>query len=86
MNIHVTNLSLNVIEGDLKKLFKVYGEVGYVAIVRDRINGRSKGNAFVEMPIQAQGEQAIMGLHHTEVDGRRISVKEIEYRAGEFNN
>jgi RNA recognition motif-containing protein len=86
MNIHITNLSFNIIEGDLLKLFSVYGLVGHVVILRDRINGRSKGNAFVEMPIQAQGEQAILGLDRTELDGKKIGVREMEYRAGEFNN
>jgi RNA recognition motif-containing protein len=86
MNIRVTNLSLNIIEKDLNKLFSAYGEVGYLIIIRDKRNGRSKGNAFLEMPNQFQAEQAIMALNHMEVDGLRISVEEIEYRAGEFNN
>lgn len=86
MNLRVTNLSLNIVEGDLKKLFSVYGEVGFVIIVRDKINGRSRGNAFVEMPVQAQAEQAIFALHQSEIDGKKISVEEIEYKAGEFNN
>jgi RNA recognition motif-containing protein len=86
MNIHVTNLSVNIIEADLRKLFSAYGRIGSLVIVRDRLNGRSKGNAFVEMPVQSQAEQAIMALNRMELDGKRISVNEIEYRAGEFNN
>jgi len=86
MNISVTNLSLNVVEDDLKKLFSAYGKVGFVFIIRDTSNGRSSGKASVEMPVRAQAEQAIRGLHQTEVDGQRISVQEIEYKAGEFNN
>ncbi|HWJ89998.1 MAG TPA: hypothetical protein VNR87_02755 [Flavisolibacter sp.] len=86
MNIHITNLSFNIIEAELRKVFAVYGVVGFVVILRDRLNGRSKGNAFVEMPIQAQGEQAILGLDRSELDGKKIGVREMEYRAGEFNN
>jgi RNA recognition motif-containing protein len=86
MDIHVTNLSLNIIEEDLDKLFSAYGHVGYVVIIRDKINGRSKGNAFVEMPVQMQGEQAILALNNMEIDGRHIAVRAIEYKAGEFNN
>ena len=86
MNLRVTNLSLNVGEGDLERLFSKYGEVGFVIIVRDKASGRSRGNAFVEMPVQAQAEQAIRALDQTEVDGQIISVYEIEYKAGEFNN
>ena len=86
MNLHVSNLSTNIIEEDLRRLFSVYGEVGFVVIMRDRRNGRSKGNAFVEMPVQAQGEQAISALDHCRIDGQEVSVREIEYTAGEFNN
>jgi RNA recognition motif-containing protein len=86
MNILVSNLSVNVINDDLNKLFSLYGEVSFVVVVRDRKSGRSKGNAFVEMPQEAQGVQAILGLHQKEVDGTIISVQEIIYRAGEFNN
>jgi RNA recognition motif-containing protein len=86
MNIHVVNLSVNIIEKDLTDLFSVYGSVGFIVIVRDKKNGRSKGNAFVEMPNQPEGEQAILALQHTELDGQRISLREMEYRAGEFNN
>jgi len=86
MNIHVTNLSSNIMDDDLGKLFSAYGEVSFIAVVRDKINGRSKGNAFVEMPVQAQAEQAILALHHMEIDGQKISVHEVEYKAGEFNN
>ena len=86
MNIHITNLSRNIINDDLSKLFSVYGEVSFVVIVRDMKSGRSKGIAFVDMPVQAQAEQAILALHDTEMDGQQISVREIEYRAGEFNN
>ena len=86
MNIHVTNLSSNIMDDDLGKLFSAYGEVSFIAVVRDKNNGRSKGNAFVEMPVQAQAEQAILALHHMEIDGLKISVHEVEYKAGEFNN
>jgi RNA recognition motif-containing protein len=86
MNIHVANLSLNIIERDLDKLFAAYGQVGFVVIVRDKVNGRSMGSAFIEMPQQAEGEQAILALDQMEIDGQEISVREVKYKAGEFNN
>jgi RNA recognition motif-containing protein len=86
MNIHVSNLTTNIIETDLKKLFSAYGQVGFVVIVRDRAHDRSTGSAFVEMPVQRQGGQAIMALNKMEVDGQLINVREIEYKADEFNN
>lgn len=86
MDIIVFNLSPNVINSDLLKLFAVYGQVSYVAIVRDPENGRSKGTAFLHMPHEAQGKQAVLALHHSALDGRRLTVQEVAYKAGEFNN
>ncbi|MDQ3279658.1 MAG: RNA-binding protein [Bacteroidota bacterium] len=86
MHILVSNLSKNIINDDLVQLFSTYGEVSFSAVVRDKTNGRSKGRAFIEMPYEAQGEQAITALNGTSLDGSRISVQKIESKAGEFNN
>ena len=67
-------------------MFSKYGEVQFVMIERDKKTGRSHGNAFVEMPVQAQAIQAIRALDKSEIDGQTISVYEIEYKAGEYNN
>lgn len=86
MHILVSNLSMSVINDDLLKLFSLYGEVSFSAVVRDKKTGRSKGRAFIEMPYDAQGEQAISALNGTAVDGEEITVQKIESKAGEFNN
>lgn len=86
MNIHVSNLSSNVIDADLRKMFAVFGEVSSAVIVRDRNNGRSRGTAFVDMYHAQQGEQAIRSLNKSMVDGKRISVTEIEYDPTRFKN
>ncbi len=77
---------MNIIEADLSKLFSTYGIVDFVVISRDKKTGRSKGMAFVEMPIQTQGEQAILALNNLKIDGLILSVQELQYKAGEFNN
>ena len=86
MHILVSNLSLNVIADDLIKLFSTYGEVSFSAIVREKKTGRSKGRAFIEMPYDAQGEQAIAALNRSKLDDAVIAVQKIESKAGEFNN
>jgi len=86
MNILVSNLSANIIADDLITLFSVYGNVSFVAIVRDKKSGRSKGRAFLEMPHDAQGEQAILALNHSFLDGMEMLVQEIIYKPGEFKN
>lgn len=77
MNIHVSNLSVNLTEVDLRKMFAVFGDVSSVVILRDKQNGRSQGTAFVDMFQNSQAEQAIIQLHGSLVDGKRIQVIEI---------
>ncbi|HEY1111962.1 MAG TPA: RNA-binding protein [Chitinophagaceae bacterium] len=79
MNIHVSNLSPNIIDADLRKLFSPFGEVTSAEVLRDKLNGRSKGSALVHMAIDAQGSQAILCLDRTVVDGKPISVSEVVY-------
>lgn len=86
MHILVSNLSVNVMNDDLIQLFSTYGTVSFSAVVRDSKTGRSKGRAFVEMPFEAQGEQAISALNGTALDGKEMTVQKIESKAGEFNN
>ncbi len=76
MNIYVGNLSYNLVEDDLKEIFEEYGEVSSVKIITDKMSGKSKGFAFVEMPDQANGLKAIAELNGAEVDNRKIKVNE----------
>jgi RNA recognition motif-containing protein len=74
MNIYVGNLSYKMTDEDLRKLFSDFGTVGESKIVTDRDTGRSKGFGFVEMPNQAEGEEAIKQLNGKEIEGRSINV------------
>jgi RNA recognition motif-containing protein len=74
MNIQVYNIGQNVRDADLKKLFATYGIVESAAISRDKLNGRSKGNALIEMPIEKEALQAIAALDQMLIDGKKISV------------
>jgi RNA recognition motif-containing protein len=76
MDIRVSNISLNMIDSDIRKLFSVYGVINSVEVSRNKFDGRSKGNAFVNMPIDAEARQAIVSLDKTMMDGKRISVDE----------
>lgn len=80
MNIHISNLNSNIIESDLYKMFSLYGEVGTVHLVRDKLNNRSRGRAFVEMPIDKDAQKAILQLHQSQSKGKRISVSEMAYQ------
>lgn len=77
MNIQVYNLSLNTGDRDVRRLFSPFGIVVSAEVVRDKLNGRSKCNARVEMPIESEARQAIESLHQTLLDGRKIAVSEL---------
>jgi len=79
MNIHIANLNTNLIESDLQRMFSKFGEVGSVELVRDKLNNRSSGHGFIEMPVKAEGERAIAGLDGLQISGKRILVTEMVY-------
>ncbi len=57
------NLQREFSEGDVKDMFSIHGQVDSVAIIRDHATRRSKGFAFVEMPLSAQARAAIKALN-----------------------
>ena len=63
MRIYVGNLQREFSEGDVRELFCTHGQVDSVAIIRDHDTGRSKGLAFVEMPVSIQAKAAISALN-----------------------
>ena len=74
MKIYVGNLSYRMTDEDLGKLFSTYGQVSENKVVIDKATGRSKGFGFVEMPNQAEGDEAIKQLDGKEIEGRNIIV------------
>lgn len=85
MNIYVSNLSFHTSEEDLKDLFSKYGSVTSAKIIMDKMTNRSRGFAFVEMPSEEDGNEALKGLNGKDVEGRTLSVsvaREKEDRGG----
>ena len=78
MNIQVFNLSLSTEDRDLRRLFSAFGIVTTAEVVRDKLNGRSKCKALIDMPINREALQAIESLHQTMLDGKKISVSELQ--------
>ena len=74
--IYVGNLSYTTTESALSELFGGFGEVVSVDIITDRMSGRSKGFAFVEMTEQTGAMEAIEQLNGREIDGRALKVAE----------
>ena len=80
MNIFVAKLSYNTEEDTLRSAFEAFGTVDSVKIIFDRIENRSKGFGFVEMPEDAEALAAIDGLNESTLDGRTIVVKKANPR------
>ncbi len=76
MNIFVGNLSFEVAEADLKKLFETMGEVASAVIVmeKEKKAPKSRGFGFVEMPDHSQALAAIAALNNKEFMGRALNV------------
>ena len=75
-NIYVGNLSYEATEDDLRQAFEAHGEVTSVAIIKDKMTGRSRGFGFVEMSDKNQANAAIQALNLQEIRGRAITVNE----------
>ncbi len=91
MNIYVSSLSYNTTSESLQNLFAEYGEVTSVNVIIDRETGRSRGFAFVEMPNDAEAQNAISGLNETDFEGKTINVAVARPRtersnSGGYNN
>lgn len=80
MNIYVGNLSWTMTDDDLSNLFTQYGSVTSAKILKDKMNGRSKGFGFVEMEDDEAAKTAIASLNESEVQGRKLIVNESQPR------
>lgn len=79
--LYVGNLSFDTTEDTLRALFSADGrQVSEVAVVMDRMTGRARGFAFVQMGSPADAQAAISSLDGREVDGRTIRVSEARDR------
>jgi RNA recognition motif-containing protein len=74
VNIYIGNLSFSVTGDDLQTMFAEFGEVEVAKVIMDRRAGQSKGFGFVEMPSNAEADQAIKALNGKFMDGRNIKV------------
>ena len=80
MNIYVGNLSYSITEDELKVAFAEFGEVANVTIITDKYSGQSKGFGFIEMPVQAEAEEAIKSLNDSPIQGRNMRVNQARPR------
>ncbi len=80
MNIYVGNLASDVTDEELSNLFSTYGQVKEAKVIRDMFTQQSRGFGFVEMPGQAEAQNAIKELNTQEFKGKNITVNEARPR------
>ena len=78
--LYVGNLSFNATETDLMDLFGQAGQVKDVALIQDRVTGKSRGFAFVTMTTDEEAATAISELNGKSIEGRTITVNEARPR------
>ncbi len=80
MNIYVGNLPYNTTEDELRGAFEEFGATDSVAIIKDKMTGKSRGFGFVEMSDDNAAEQAISELDGEDFGGRSLTVNEARPR------
>ncbi|MGR9106772.1 MAG: RNA recognition motif domain-containing protein [Gammaproteobacteria bacterium] len=78
--LYVGNLSYNVDNEELEKMFRQYGRVTSANVITDYHSGRSKGFGFVEMGSDQEASAAIVALHGKDFDGKSLTVNEARPR------
>ena len=76
--IFVAKLSDYTNDDQLKELFSKYGDVISAEVIKDRLNDKSKGFAFIEMKYASDANMAIKSLDGSQLDGNEIVVKMAE--------
>ena len=80
MKLYVGNLSFETTENDLQDLFEQHGQVSEVALMMDRMTGKSRGFAFVTMNDDTQAQAAMAAVNGKELSGRALNVNEARAR------
>ena len=81
MRIYVGNLPYSVTDDELREAFSEFGDVTSAEVVTDKFSGQSKGFGFVDMPSNADADEAIKALNDQPLKGRKLTVNEARPRA-----
>jgi cold-inducible RNA-binding protein len=80
--LYVGNLPYEITEDALREAFGADGrQVREVSIITDRMTGKPRGFAFVQMGSDADAQSAIEALNGRELSGRTLKVSEAHERA-----
>ena len=74
--LYVGNLPFQTDETQLQSMFAQVGTVDTVSVVRDKMTGRARGFAFVEMSSDDEAQAAIKEFNNADFGGRAMTVNE----------
>ena len=80
MNIFVGNLGPDTTEAEIAEMFRPFGQVKSVQLMRELFTGKLRGFGFVEMPGKQHSLNAIAGLNGRDIAGRPLQVNEARPR------
>lgn len=80
--LYVGNLPFHATDDLLHQTFAACGDVVEASVVIDRVTGRSRGFAFVEMSSPDGAQKAIADLDGQDLGGRAMRVSIAEERRG----
>jgi RNA recognition motif-containing protein len=80
MKIFVAGLPYDMDDAELLEFFEKFGSVTSAKVAIDKETGKSKGFAFVDMPVRQEGMEAIEGLNDLAIGKKTLVVKEAEDR------
>ena len=85
MDIHVSNLSADTTQEDLRKAFSAHGKVSSAAVLTEerrfgQKTGPSKGYGFVIMPDNVTARAAVAALDRHELRGSSWTVQQARPR------
>jgi RNA recognition motif-containing protein len=80
MNIFVAGLPYDLDDAELMEIFEKFGEVKSAKVAMDRETGKSRGFAFVDMPVKEEAMNAIENLNDISLGKKPLVVKAAEER------
>lgn len=72
MRIYIGNLSSDVLETELRRVFQAFGLVTFVNMIHEEAGSF----ALLGMPVKQEGRMAIASLHGKQMKGKPIQVTE----------
>ena len=79
--LYIGNLPFSATEEEIRALFGAHASIESLNIITDRVTGRPRGFAFIEMD-QEGAEGAMKALDGSDMGGRSLNVSEARERQG----